>query len=177
MWREFKPILYFIGRFFLVYIVLTALYSWYLDPYLYDLQIADPITTWMAEAAVNFIQWFGYSAENLQMQGETFRRFILENQYASRVNEGCNAVSVMIIFISFIVAFAGKWLTTILFILVGLIIMILSNIVRIALLTWIFRFHKDYTQISHDYLFPAIIYGTVVILWLIWVKFFAFHKE
>ena len=176
MWKEFKPILYFVGRFFLAYIFLTALYSWYLQPYLYELQVADPITTWMTEAAVELMNTAGFQAQHVQHEGEAFRRFILDGKYASIVNEGCNAVSVMIIFISFIIAFAAGLKKTMIFILLGLLIMIISNIVRIGLLTGIYRHMSEYSKVAHDIIFPGIIYGTVVILWLIWVKFFAFKK-
>src|SRR5690625_7148659 len=47
------------------------------------------------------------------------------------------------------------------------------NVLRIALLNYIFVYLPDYGKIAHDYLFPAIIYGTIVVLWIIWVRFFA----
>ncbi|MXV38868.1 exosortase family protein XrtF [Flavobacteriaceae bacterium Ap0902] len=177
MLKEFKPILFFIAKFFGVYILLTILYSLYLQPYLHELEVADPITNWMTDQAVWLAEAFGFKAHSVQIEGEVWRRFILEDKYVARVNEGCNAVSVMIIFVSFIIAFSRGFARTTLYILGGLAIMVLSNIARIFLLTWIFRFHPSYSQMSHDYLFPAIIYGTVVILWLVWVKFFAFKKE
>lgn len=177
MWKETKPILYFVGRFFLVYIALTALYSWYLQPYLYERKFADPVTVWMTGAAVDVMNFLGYDAFQMQKSGETFRRFILEGRYSSMVNEGCNAVSVMIIFVSFIIAFARDFKKTTVFILSGILILIISNIIRIAWLTWIFRYHEEYTKIAHDFLFPGIIYGTVVALWLIWVKYFAFSDK
>lgn len=177
MWKDFKPIIFFIARFFLVYILLTALYSWFLQPYLYEQQIADPITSWMADSAVSLMNFLGFEASNIQVEGEVWRRFILDGAYASSVNEGCNAVSVMIIFLSFIVAFSRGLVRTLVFSLFGLGIVILSNIARIALLTWFFRYQPAYSKMSHDYLFPAIIYGTVVVLWFIWVNFFAFKKR
>lgn len=177
MWKDFKPIIFFIAKFFLVYIVLTVLYSWYLQPYLYEQHIADPITTWMTDVAVSLIKFFGFEASHIQVEGEVWRRFILGGKNASIVNEGCNAVSVMIIFVSFIIAFSRGIIKTGVYVLLGLLIMIVSNVARIALLTWIYRYHTEYSKMSHDYLFPAIIYGTVVILWLIWVKFFAFKEK
>ncbi|MDO5655189.1 MAG: exosortase family protein XrtF [Flavobacteriaceae bacterium] len=176
MWKEFKPILYFIGRFFVVYIVLTALYSWYLQPYLYEYKIADPVTTWMTDVSVGLMNLVGFDAQHVQLEGEAYRRFILDGEFASRVNEGCNAISVMIIFVSFILAFAAGFKKTLLFLLGGLLIMLISNIIRIAMLTWIYRYWSEYSKVAHDILFPGIIYGTVIILWLVWVKYFAFKK-
>ena len=34
----------------------------------------------------------------------------------------------------------------------------------------------NFMDAAHDYLFPAWIYGTVIVLWLIWIKL-ATHKS
>ncbi|MBO6213731.1 MAG: exosortase family protein XrtF, partial [Algoriella sp.] len=61
---------------------------------------------------------------------------------------------------------------TFLFIVTGLAALFVMNISRIMLLNYIFRYHHEYGKIAHDYLFPAIIYGSIVILWIVWIKFF-----
>jgi len=37
--------------------------------------------------------------------------------------------------------------------------------------------YPEYGKMFHDFIFPAIIYGSVVVLWLIWIKFFALKNE
>lgn len=177
MFKEFKPIFFFLLKFFVTYIVLTFVYSTYLEPYLSEYKIADPFTAWTTDAAVNLMNFIGFDAKNIQLEGEAFRRFWLDGTFASIVNEGCNAISVMIIFVSFIIAFSTNFLQTSLFIFFGLFAMLVTNIIRVALLTYIYRYMPEYSQSAHDYLFPAIIYGMVVILWLIWVNFFVFKKK
>lgn len=176
MWKEFKPIVLFIAKFFVVYIILTALYSWYLDSYLYEQSTTDPFTAWVADISAGLMRMFGFNAETAQIEGETFKRFYIDGDVASLVNEGCNALSVVIIFISFIVAFSNGIIRTLSFILGGLILLMVTNIFRVALLTYIYHFLPTYSKSAHDYLFPAIIYGMVVVLWLIWVNKFAFKK-
>ena len=51
------------------------------------------------------------------------------------------------------------------------------NILRIAGLNVLIMEAPQYTKIGHDYFFPAIIYGTVVILWIVWIKFYALKDE
>ena len=176
MWKEFKPILIFIAKFFLVYIVLTVIYSWYLQPYLYEQNITDPITSWMADVSASLMRAVGFDAYTMQVEGETHKRFFLDGEFASLVNEGCNALSVVIIFISFIVAFSNGILRTLSYVLGGLVLLLMTNIFRISLLTYIYRHLPEYSKSAHDYLFPAIIYGMVVVLWFIWVNKFAFKK-
>ena len=35
----------------------------------------------------------------------------------------------------------------------------------------------EFTKPAHDYFFPAIIYGGVVLLWLIWINKFVIKEE
>lgn len=101
----------------------------------------------------------------------------LDGQRTSYINEGCNAISIMIIFAAFIVAFSTTWLRTILYILGGWVIIQFMNVLRIVLLNYIFRYHYQYGKAAHDYLFPAIIYGTIFLLWIIWVRKFVMKKR
>jgi hypothetical protein len=39
---------------------------------------------------------------------ETFIKLIYNHKYVARIIEGCNAISIIILFISFVVSFSGK---------------------------------------------------------------------
>jgi exosortase family protein XrtF len=90
--------------------------------------------------------------------------------------EGCNAISIMILFVAFIFAFY-KGLKTFIFMLAGLILLFIMNLFRIVGLNIVMTDYKQYGKTFHDFVFPAVIYGTVVLLWLIWIKFFALKNE
>lgn len=169
---KYKMLILLVGKFFLTYLILTLLYSWYLNPYITDLKVADPFTGWVSDTVGYIMRGVGFDAENHQIEGETFRRFYLNGFYCSRVNEGCNAISVMIVFVSFVVAFGKKIISTVLYVLLGLVLLHATNLFRISLLNYIFTYYPEYEKVSHDILFPLIIYGMVIILWLIWVKYF-----
>ena len=91
----------------------------------------------------------------------------------SRVVEGCNALSVMILFAAFVVAFSGKWLQTVGFIVVGTVLIHFLNLLRIAFLSVALYYHPDQEAILHGVVFPLIIYGFVFGLWVIWVNKFS----
>ena len=76
------------------------------------------------------------------------------------------------IFLAFVFAFYEGFKTFI-FAAVGLIVLHIMNVLRIAGLNILIVEMPQYSRIGHDYLFPAIIYGSVVVLWLIWIKFYA----
>ena len=74
-------------------------------------------------------------------------------------------------------AFSGKIKNTIYFILAGSFIIHILNITRIALLMVAFYNFPKANFILHDILFPLVIYGTVFILWIIWVNKFSFYAK
>ena len=43
-------------------------------------------------------------------------------KWVARIIEGCNALNVMILFVAFVVAFSGKWKSTLLFIVFGIVV-------------------------------------------------------
>lgn len=90
--------------------------------------------------------------------------------------EGCNAISVIILFVAFIFAFY-KGTKTFVFIALSLLILYIMNVLRIVGLNIISRDYHEYNKIGHDYVFPAVIYGSVVVLWLVWIKFFALKMK
>jgi exosortase family protein XrtF len=90
--------------------------------------------------------------------------------------EGCNVISVVILYAAFIFAFY-KGAKTIFYVLGGIFLLHILNVLRIVLLNIIFLKYPQYEKIGHDYIFPAIIYGGVVVLWLVWIQFFALKRE
>lgn len=174
--KEYKPLIVFLLKFLGSYVLMILLYNWYLQQYLPQ-NIADPFTAFTSDSTKVGLDILGFETKSYQSQGNPFYRIWMEGQNVSIVNEGCNAVSVMIIFVAFIIAFGTKFKTTILYIFGGLIALFVMNIARIVLLNWIFRYHDDYGKTAHDYLFPAIIYGTIVILWIVWIKFFVIKPK
>jgi len=84
----------------------------------------------------------------------------------------------MILFTAFIIAFSGKLLQTTIYIMFGVLIIHLLNVLRIALLTMGLIHYKVYEHLMHDIIFPLFIYGVVFGLWLIWVnKFSGYDKK
>lgn len=90
--------------------------------------------------------------------------------------EGCNAISVMILFMAFVFAFY-KGLKTFIYALAGIVMLYIMNLLRIVGLNIVMSDYEEYGKMFHDFIFPAVIYGTVVVLWLVWIKFFALKNE
>ncbi len=173
MFKDFKPIIIALVRFFGIYIGLIMLYQLYLNAY--DTAAADPLTRLIAQQTQFCLNKTGYETQLVDSKNSMEIYFYIRKMWATIMVEGCNAVSVMILYLAFIFAFY-KGFKTFGFALGGLLFLYVINIIRIVALNIVVVDYPDYTQIAHDYFFPAIIYGGVVVLWLVWIKFFALKK-
>ena len=173
MLKDFKPTLIILARFIIIYLVLLAAYQFYLNYYKGDL---DPFSKWVAGQSCDVQSYAGYPSISVDDAKNETSWFYVNKRYVARMVEGCNAASVMILFLAFIFAFY-KGFKTFIFALVGLVLLHFSNVFRIAALIVVHIEWPQYSKITHDYAFPAVIYGMVVILWLIWIKYFALKDE
>lgn len=172
---QFKPFLIFIGTFFAAYILLTVVYKYYLDSF--DENDIDGITDVVGSNVYWLMDFFNCDVLVQKNLSEPYLEVWYNNVNVVRIVEGCNAVSVMILFVSFVLAFSGKLKTTLLFILSGILFIYILNVVRIAILTiLLFRFPEK-EHLLHGVLFPLIIYGLVFILWVVWVNKFSRYAK
>lgn len=130
----------------------------------------DPVTATVAYQTQQFINMSSYQAHILNTVDHPSITMYLNKSVVYRVIEGCNGISVMILFVSFVLAFAKSFKTTISFIGIGLVVIYIINLLRLVALAIIKYELPQYDHISHDILFPAIIYGTVILLWIYWVR-------
>lgn len=174
MLKDFKHVLGILLRFIIIYLVLLFAYQFYLNSF--KSSGLDPYSR-MVAANVAFVQnKIGYTTLFYDDVPKEQMWFYVNDRYVTRMVEGCNAISVLILFVAFVFAFyKGK--KTFVFVLLSLIVLYLMNVLRIAGLNIVARDHAEYSKMVHDYVFPAVIYGSVVILWLVWIKFFALKNE
>lgn len=165
---QFKPFLIFIGTFFSAYIVLTLLYKFYLNSF--NANDVDGITAVVSRNVEQLMQLFNYDIIIQKSVLQPYFEVWFNKKYTVRIVEGCNAVSVIILFVSFVIAFSGKFKTTLLFIVTGSALIYLLNVIRIAILTALLFYFPEKEHILHGVLFPLIIYGLVFILWVFWVN-------
>ena len=174
MFSDFKPVLKILLRFVILYVVMVLAYQFYLNGY--KNAGLDSFSTWVMKQTTFVQEGLGYETKMVAGKPEAETTwFYVSGKYVSRMVEGCNAVSVMILFVAFIFAFY-KGIKTFVFAGLGLLFLHIINVLRIAGLNILIVELPDYSKIGHDYFFPAIIYGSVVVLWLIWIKFFALKE-
>ena len=170
---KYKSVLKFILTFLVVYISLSICYKFYLDYSKDSKYYPDYITNLVARQSVDLIDFMGYNAKIIPHPDEASMKLIINDKYLARIIEGCNSISVIILFVSFIMAFSGKPKTTFMYLLAGSVLIYIANLLRIVILS-IGLYHYPWRKdILHTVIFPGIIYGMVFLLWVVWVNRFS----
>ena len=174
---KYKSVIRFIVTFLAVYGVLTIGYNVFLNMSDGSKFYPDYLTNLVAQQTNALLNSVGYEASVIPHPDEPSMKIIINGKYVARVIEGCNAISIIIMFLSFIVAFAGKLKTTILYGLAGSIIIYAFNLFRIVVLSIGLYQYPWRKEILHNVIFPMLIYGTVFLLWMVWVNRFSKNKK
>ena len=175
---QYKPFFTFLIKFLLFYVVFTFVYKMYLNQYNVANNEVDFFTEVVANQTSNLMLLFTENIRIFPNDLEPSIKIFYNDKYVARVIEGCNAISVMILFAAFIFAFSTQWKKTGLYIVSGIILIHFLNIIRIALLSFALYFYPEYEEILHGTIFPLFIYGVVFLLWILWVtKFSGYAKK
>lgn len=170
---KYKSVIKFILTFLLVYVLLSVFYKLYLQFSDGSKFYPDYVTHLVALQSESLLNAFGYNTQVLPHPDEPSMKLILNGNYIGRIIEGCNSISVIILFLSFIVAFSSKLKTTFFYILSGSVLIYIVNLLRIVILTIGLYYYPEYSDVLHTVVFPAIIYGMVFLLWIFWVNRFS----
>jgi exosortase family protein XrtF len=172
--KDFKEILWVLLRFLGIWLLLFLLYQWYLNQFSGNI---DGFTKIISDQSAFLLNFTGYETVTKDFPSHETVQFYINGKVATRMVEGCNAVSVMIMFLAFVFAFY-KGVKTFYFAFAGIVLLYILNLFRIYVLNVIVVDFPALTKSAHDYFFPAIIYGGVVVLWLIWInKFVVTHEK
>ncbi|TDR24046.1 exosortase family protein XrtF [Flavobacterium cheniae] len=176
--NQYKPFFAFLIKFLLFYVVFTFIYKMYLSQYDVAKNEVDYFTEIVSNQTKQFMLFFTDNAQSIKHHKEPSLKIFYKEKYVARVIEGCNAVSVMILFAAFVFAFSTQWKKTLLFIVFGIVLIHVLNVIRIALLSFALYYYPQYEEILHGTIFPLFIYGVVFVLWILWVtKFSGYVKR
>lgn len=156
----------------MVYGAITFSYKFYLD-YANADGTPDYLTYLVARQTDVLLENLGYDSVIESHPDQPSMMLIINNKYVARVVEGCNSVSVIILFASFIIAFAGRLRTTFFYILAGSVFLYVVNLFRIVILSMGLYHYPWRSEELHTIVFPLIIYGMVFLLWMVWVNRFS----
>lgn len=174
---KYKLVIRFIVTFLSVYAILTLAYNFYLNASDGSKFYPDYMTNLVARQTDALIGGLGYKAQIMPHPNEPSMKIIINGKFVARVVEGCNAISIIILFVAFVLAFSGTWKMTLFYCFAGSIIVYTFNLVRIVILS-VGLYHYPWRQeLMHTVIFPMLIYGIVFLLWMVWVNRFSQNRK
>lgn len=81
----------------------------------------------------------------------------------------CTSMSALIVFLSFIIAYPSKLKSRIIGGLVGLPLLVVANMLRLALLGWATAHLPEVAHYLHDYVWQVGFLILVALLWIVWI--------
>lgn len=169
LWKIYRPVWQFLLVFLGVYALLSGLYFNALDFWVSRGFSVDPITNLVGQQLQGFLELIGFKAV-VAPWTETGNLVIsVMDTPVAQLVEGCNAVSVIILFAAFVFAIPHKISDTLLFALLGVVLLYGINILRVAFICVGIYLWPEWSSVLHDLVFPGIIYGTVLLLWIFWI--------
>ena len=129
-------------------------------------RLVEPFTAAVAS-------WSG-TLLNLLGQGVTRDGTVLRNaRFAVNIENGCNGVETLIIFVSAVLAFPASWRAQAAGLLLGSIAIQAVNLVRVAALFLTGVYLPDLFDSSHTVIWQTVVVSCGVLLWLFWAQRFA----
>ena len=131
--KKNKHVIQFLAKFFLVYFSLLGIYNFYLKntQETEDIYSCSPVTKMVTNHSEKVAEFLGYDVYTDQNFDELSIMFMVYDKYVVRIVEGCTSVSIIILFLAFIIAFSGSFKTTVLYGIFGVLLIYLTNIFRI----------------------------------------------
>ncbi|MBI3217905.1 MAG: exosortase family protein XrtF [Bacteroidetes bacterium] len=166
-WQEFKPTIFFLLKFLGLYLSLNLLYGFYVTSFE---PAPDPVTHIVSQHTARILSVLGWQSTATDYPQKPSVAIIHQAKTIVSVYEGCNSVNVMIVFLAFVFSFGQLRKSLLWFVPLGLTFLYAINIARIGLLFLVSLKLPHFLYFSHKYLFTAIIYLFVLLLWIYWIR-------
>lgn len=97
-------------------------------------------------------------------------KIILCSKYSLEIKTGCSGLKQMLLFILIIIFKKDKYGNKIWFIPLCLILIHLTNVLRMIFLLMILKYQTSIFDFAHNEISRYLLYGEIFILWFLWVE-------
>lgn len=157
-----NPIYVFALKGILVYIVWYIFYDLWLLP---DGRVDEWLSLHIIDVSAGILSLMGFDVYTI------FRVIGIDQAAGIEIVNGCNGLSAIGLFIGFIAAYPGDNTKRWLFMVTGMGVIYLVNVLRIVVLAITQVYWSDFFHFTHDYSTTAIFYIVIFILWVIWANY------
>ncbi|HON18963.1 MAG TPA: archaeosortase/exosortase family protein [Salinivirgaceae bacterium] len=92
------------------------------------------------------------------------------NEHSFYFAHGCLGLRHLTIFAGFMMVYFGKWHHKLIYCLVGFLVLTFANMMRASLIGVALWINPGLFEPVHQYGSAVVLYGTIFLLWIIWVK-------
>lgn len=168
----------FLKRALVIFIIWKLIYHLFL----FNGRVIDkPLTDWSTGGAEKIMQVF-YPGSKLNVKEEcntvpesnnelSCMDFLyLNGSKIVGVADPCNALELYVLYIGFLLAFPASLKRVIVFTFIGIVVIYLANIIRLAALASMNMHRVNAVDMAHHYLFKVIVYAIIFGLWVLFTK-------
>lgn len=159
----------FLVRALIIFVGWQLLYAFVLAP----ARTPDvPLTNITAWSTGKLMSWFYDSVYVAYIHDKTIPSAIISinGRKILGILDPCNALDIMVLYVAFLFCFPGSNKKRLLFTALGLPYIYVINTIRCALIGWMNIAHRGWVDISHHYIFTALVYMLVFYLWVLYTK-------
>lgn len=165
-----KPVA-FIVKMLVIYLGLQLFYDHILTPY-------TQVDFWLINSIIDAAEYglvvLGY---DLIPSNSLYQYHMgIANTTGVVIGNPCDGLSLFILFTAFIAVFKGKWWFKAIFIISGILLIHLLNVIRIIGLAMVVKYYPDTLDFHHSYTFTLFVYSFIFILWMIRIKIYQKKK-
>jgi len=155
-------------RFFILFAISLAI--------LFPLSLYSPVDHTIIAAITSAITWSSATLIHLFdsdviSQGDIIRNSV--TGFSIQVVRGCNAIDVVLILLSALLAFRATWKHKLVGFVAGFAAIQALNLVRIISLFYLGQWNKIWFEWFHLYLWQALIVLDAFVVWLLWLRYVA----
>ena len=178
-WQEIpEAVQKFLKRALILFVIWKLIYVLVLFPInIPDKQLRNA-TSW---GTMQMLQWVypnsSFSIEkkvtfdNVYKNELDFDEILMNNRKVLGIADPCNALELFILYMGFLLCFSVRKLSPLLiFLLSGLIIIYIVNILRCFGVAWLNIRHSYITEIAHHYVFKLAEYAVIFVLWVAYLR-------
>jgi len=165
-WRAHRREITFLVVFLLLLAASFTLISW--QPVNDDVIV--PFTAGVARASGWVLDAMG---QDVTMAGTVIRN----PRFAVNIENGCNGVEAMLIFLAAVLAFPAPWRSRLLGVAFGMVAIQLINLVRVVALFLTGAYLPDLFNASHTVIWQTVVILCAVLLWILWADRFARPRD
>ena len=104
------------------------------------------------------------------IKGVVTQYISLQNKFAVYIVPRCNGLELFAAYIGFLVCVPGTIKKKFAFVIFGVVLIYLVNVLRCCILAWLNLNKPEWSEFAHHYAFTTIVYVFIFMLWVLFMK-------